>query len=80
MRLRPKAPSRRLGHRQSGNCRPQQRASKRKGKADVRHAHGPGSTALELSRAVRIGAGEGHRDKNKNKKSGCEAGGKGQRG
>ncbi|CAK0861750.1 unnamed protein product, partial [Prorocentrum cordatum] len=35
---------RRLGHRQSGNCRPQQRA----GKADVRHAHGPGSTALEL--------------------------------
>ncbi|CAK0861741.1 unnamed protein product, partial [Prorocentrum cordatum] len=27
-KLRPKAPSRRLGHRQSGNCRPQQRAQK----------------------------------------------------
>ncbi|CAK0861738.1 unnamed protein product, partial [Prorocentrum cordatum] len=76
-KLRPKAPSRRLGHRQSGNCRPQQRA----GKADVRHAHGPGSTALELWPCELAQArATGIKTKTKKRGGGCEAGGKGQRG
>ncbi|CAK0861737.1 unnamed protein product, partial [Prorocentrum cordatum] len=68
---------RRLGHRQSGNCRPQQRA----GKADVRHAHGPGSTALELWPCELAQArATGIKTKTKKRGGGCEAGGKGQRG
>ncbi|CAK0861743.1 unnamed protein product, partial [Prorocentrum cordatum] len=51
------------------------------GKADVRHAHGPGSTALELWPCELAQArATGIKTKTKKRGGGCEAGGKGQRG